>query len=317
MKKILSALSEWVRSHGHHDTALGHLLQFIYRFFASWPIQAATSTLGTVVIASIFAKAYYGCFFWIAIILYILSTFLIAFANYHISQKIIDTNTFQHALFSLSATMRTSAITLQKCAKHLSGVRTLTQAKQVLRDSNIDFQTIAFAVCEGLKATLSKKAEKDDVYVTVYQKFIKDGNTYCQMIAHSENHEVTGYEIKYPILPEHKNMYGEIEYHTYVFANEIKDITSFHTHDLVMGAFCIHNHHREREEKIQQYVCIPISPAKLGVTFLLQVDTSTANLFGENAAAVSDFAKNIIDPYAQFLHMIYEQSRVIEQIQSK
>lgn len=162
MKKILSALSEWVRSHGHHDTALGHLLQFIYRFFASWPIQAATSTLGTVVIASMFAKAYYGCFFWIAIILYILSTFLIAFANYHISQKIIDTNTFQHALFSLSATMRTSAITLQKCAKHLSGVRTLTQAKQVLRDSNIDFQTIAFAVCEGLKATLSKKAEKDD-----------------------------------------------------------------------------------------------------------------------------------------------------------
>lgn len=65
MKKILSALSEWVRSHGHHDTALGHLLQFIYRFFASWPIQAATSTLGTVVIASMFAKAYYGCFFWI------------------------------------------------------------------------------------------------------------------------------------------------------------------------------------------------------------------------------------------------------------
>ena len=134
------------------------------------------------------------------------------------------------------------------------------------------------------------------------------------MIAHSAKHEVTSYDKKYPILPDHKDQFGEVEYHTYVFAKGIKEVTSFHTKELVQEAFCVHESCEEREKSIQQYICIPISSAGLGVTFLLQVDTNEQNLFGTNKTAVDDFAKNTIYPYAQLLHMIYEQARVIEQL---
>jgi len=166
----------------------------------------------------------------------------------------------------------------------------------------------------NIRNTLSKKDEKDDVYVTVYQKKTTNIGTYCKMIAYSEDHEVTSYNKEYQILPEHKDKFGEIEYHTYVFAKELKEVTSFHSKELVEEAFCIHESCEERERKIQQYICIPISPAGLGVTFLLQVDTNEEGLFGSTEEAVNDFAKNIIYPYAQFLHMIYEQSRVVEQL---
>lgn len=91
-------------------------------------------------------------------------------------------------------------------------------------------------------------------------------------------------------------------------------VTSFHTRELVKDAFCVHEACAERENGIHQYICIPISPAGLGVTFLLQVDTNEQGLFGSSKTAVNDFGKNTIYPYAQLLHMIYEQSRVIEQL---
>lgn len=307
-------LTEWVRKKGTEDTAFAHFIQFVYLFFANSYVQAIVSIVGTVVIAVMIGQAYYGIWFWVASGLYAIATLLIAWANQHIRQKIKDTKAFQNALYGLGATLRCIAIPLQKCAKQLKKTDSKKRIAYIKTNCEIDFQSAAFAVCEKLRDTLSQKEEKDDVYVTVFQKKEENGSAYCKMIAYSAKHEVSSYDTQYPILPEHKDMFGKIEYHTYVFAAGIKEVTSFHTRELVKDAFCVHEACAERENGIHQYICIPISPAGLGVTFLLQVDTNEQGLFGSSKTAVNDFGKNTIYPYAQLLHMIYEQSRVIEQL---
>lgn len=317
MKKRKQPCSEWIRKKANEDTAVAYLIQFVYHFFANSYIQAIVSMIGTVVIAVMIGKSYYGKWFGVAVFIYILATLLIAWANEHIRQKIRDTKIFQSTLYGLSATLRSMAITLQKCAKNLKKTETSEKAKQIVITSEIDFQTAAFAVCEKLHDTLSRKEEKDDVYVTVFQKKVENTSAYCRMIAYSAKHEVSSYDTKYPIPSKQEALFGKIEYHTYVFAKGIKEVTSFHTKELVQEAFCMHESCEDREKEIQQYICIPISPAGLGVTFLLQVDSNEQHFFGSSKSAVDDFAKNTIYPYAQLLHMIYEQSRVIEQLTAK
>ena len=317
MKDKEQSYSEWIRKKGNEDSAIAYLIQFAYHLFANSYVQAIVSIVGTVVIAVMIGKSYYGALFKITVCCYAVTTFLIAWANQHIRQKIRDTRVFQNTLYGLSATLRSRAISLQKCAKNLKKAKTEMEATQVVTDSEIDFQTAAFAVCEKLHDTLSRNDEKDDVYITVFQKKEENNSAYCRMIAYSAKHEVSSYGAKYPIPPKDQAKFGEIEYHTYVFAKGIKEVTSFHTQQLVQEAFCVHETCEDREKEIQQYICIPISPAGLGVTFLLQVDCKEQGFFGSSKTSVNDFAKNTIYPYAQLLHMIYEQSRVVEQLISK
>lgn len=309
----LSRPTEWVRTQGQKNTAIAHFIQFAYRFFANSFVQAITSILGTIIIAILIGIGSYGVLFWICVILYCIVTILSAWANEHIREKIRDTKTFQRALYGMGASMRVWAISLQKTATFLKSTQEKKNKEILKKIDRIDFQAAAFVVCETLCSFLSKN-EKDDVYVTVYQRINTNS---CKMIAYSADHEVSNYGIEYPIpAPCDDDLFGKIEYHSYVFHSEKKEITSFHTHELVMGAFVIHGNSEDREGNIQQYICIPISPAKLGVTFLLQVDTNIPNFFGDNKKAVNDFAKNVIYPFAQLLHMAYEQSRMIEQLVS-
>lgn len=309
-----SRITERVRIEGQKNTAMAHFIQFAYRFFANSIVQAITSILGTIIIAVLIGTGSYGILFWACAILYCIFTILSAWANEHIRDKIRDTKTFQHALYGMGAAMRTWAISLQKTAIFLKRTQEKKNKDILEKLDRIDFQSAAFVVCQTLCSYLSKNEEKDDVYVTVYQRINTDS---CKMIAHSADHEVSNYGIKYHIpAPCDDDLFGKIEYHSYVFHIGNKEITSFHTHELVMDAFVIHDKSKDREEDIQQYICIPISPAKLGVTFLLQVDTNIPNFFGDNKKAVNDFAKNVVFPFAQLLHMVYEQSRMIEQLVS-
>lgn len=310
----MSRPTEWIRIQGQKNTTIGHLIQFIYRFFANSFVQATTSILGTIIIAVLIGRGSYGWLFSICVILYCIFTILSAWANEHIRDKIRDTKVFQRALYGMATSMRTWAINLQKTAGFLKTTLEKKDIDILKKLDRIDFQSAACLVCETLRDTLSKNEEKDDVYVTVFQKTSPDK---CKMIAYSVNYEVSSYGVEYDIPSQNEeDLFGKIEYHSYVFYSGIKEITTFHTHELVMKAFVIHSNSEEREKNIQQFICIPISPAKLGVTFLLQVDTNVPNFFGDNKKAVDDFAKNIIFPFAQILHMAYEQSRMIEQLAS-
>lgn len=305
----------WLREKAHEDSALADLIRFSYKIASHSYSQAFVSILETAVLAVFMENGYYGLFFWVAIIAYVIVTILIAWANEHVRGKIKDTKTFQNALFGIGAVLRSWAISTQKAAKGFKqiNVREDTKTAESIL-STVDFQTAAFTVCEKLHEFLTKNCDPDDVYVTVFQRYEENKQDLCRMIAYSGSHEPTSYGKTYTIPSRWENLLGKTEYHTYIFASGKKDVTSFYSQESVARVFKPHKGCETRETSIQQYICIPISPAKMGVTFLLQVDTRIPGLFGSTDSAVNEFAKNTIYPFSQFLHMMYEQARVFEQL---
>lgn len=322
VKREKQKLKAWVRRNSIDDSALSHLLQFTYRFFSKHLVQAFASFLGTVVIAVMVGVGYYGVFFWVTTVVYAVILFFIAIANDHITGKIKDVKTFQDALFELGDVQRAWADWLQESASAFCQVKLSPDGKMseetekyvelVLK--KIDFQAAAEAVCNSLKTFLSIDHHHADVYVTVFQQIELDGQTFCKMIASSERCDSASFGHPYPIPRYTQDMYGTIEYHSYLFALNKNDISVLVNHDEVERAFRFHDKCVEREGEIEQYLGIPISPKGLGVTFLLQVDTAVPGKFGNDRHSMKEFAKNNIYPFAQFLRMVYEEGRTIEQL---
>lgn len=312
---MIRGLKNWLRQKSYEGTTFSFFIKLMYGIFSNSYVQAGTSILGTVVIAIFIGRGYYGCYFWGTVIVYCMATILISWANQHLRKKVRDANIFQDALRGMSDILRAWAVMMQKSAKAINKVN-LTADKKYLFPilDSMDFQSAAFTVCEKLKRYLSEGREADGIYVTVYQRYVKDSESRCKMIAYSMNHEPTSYGQEYVIPKSTDVKFGEVEFHSYVFAIERKDPLVFSTHDEIMSAFVLHNGCEEREEKIQQYICIPIAPAKEGVVFLLQIDTCLEGHFGQDKTAVEEFARNTIYPYAQALHLMYEQCRVMSQL---
>lgn len=315
IKKKIQQIKSWIRTESRTDSAISDLIRFFYKVASHSYCQVIVSIVETTILGIFIEKDYYGLFFWITLVLYTIMMILIAWANEHIRDKIKDNKTFQSALFGLSTVLKSWAINMQKTAKGLNGIDVRENRQTVERLLNaMDLQTAAFAVCEKLHDFLTRNGNPDDVYITVFQRYKDGGKNMCRMIAYSGNHEPTSYDVKYEIPEYSEDLLGNIEYHTYIFASGNKDVTSFPNPESLSKVFKFHPGCENRESRIQQLICIPISPAKKGVTLLLQVDTSISGVFGSTDTAVDEFAKNTVYPFAQFLHMMYEQVRVIDQL---
>lgn len=315
MSKWYTAVRKWILAKIQKEDALSSLIKFLYLFFANDYVQTIISLIGTVAIGLMTAFQYFGVFFWITIIVYCLAVVLIAWANRYQKEKMNETRLLKQALLGIDVVLRTWGVKMQKCAKKMKTLSLPTDRvaiEKILTET--DFQAAAFTVCEKLCDNLSKYCDNDNVYITVYQKFEEQGELKCKMVAFSGNHEPSTYSDRYTIPKYSEDLFGVIEYHTFVFAANKTDISTFCNPMEVETAFVLHEKSRKREEKIQQYICVPIAPAKLGVTFLLQIDTDVPNLFGRDKETVEKFAKIAIYPFAQFLHMMYEQSRTIGQL---
>lgn len=314
MNKCYKKVRDFALAQARKEGVIATGIKFLFQCFSNVFTQAIVTIVGTVVIGIMTSVNYFGSFFIMTVIAYCVSILLIAWTESYLREKVNEYRNLKQALFSIDIALRKWAISLQKCAKKLNNLSTDDSRAILTTISDIDFQTAAFSVCENLSEQLSKYYEKDDIYVTVFQKETDAGEDKCKMIAYSGNHQPSSYGISYKIPVFSEELYGKIEYHTYVFAKNETEISALHNHEKVEEAFKLHKECKGREEEIQQYVCVPISIAKLGVVFLLQIDTSVEGLFGKDHSTVINFAKTAIYPFAQFLHMIYEQGRTVEQL---
>lgn len=316
MKNLFEKFKSIIRNKSKDDSTLSYLFKLLYRFFSHSIMQPIISILGTIIIAVLIGIKCFGLLFWISIVVYVVLIFCVALANEHTREKIKDIRHFQNALLGMSSMLRFWAVCLQQGAKKLNvaDARKNEIVTNMLME-DIDFQTAAFSVCEKLNLLLTEnRLSRDDVYITVFQRYKDGGKDLCKMIAYSKDHEPSSYSTVYNIPEFSGSLLGNVEYHSYVFSSGNTDVTCFSTREQIANIFKIHRNCEQREGKIQQYICIPISPAKLGITFLLQVDTTIPGLWGDDDISVNEFAKNIVYPYAQFLHMMYEQGRVFDRI---
>lgn len=316
MKKTRRKVEAYVRRKAHRDSAADHFIQFAFRFFSNEIVSGVATIIGTVVIALMVGWGYYGWGFWVIVGIYSLTIICIRWANGYAKQKLQDNTHFQNALRGMGSVLRAWAITLQKAATQFKKINFETERKAVdCTISTMDFQTAAFFVCEKLQELLTWSQNLRDIYVTVYQR-VKDehGMDCCKMIAYSQDHEPTGYGRKYKVPSAEEANFGSIELHSYIFASGKTDTIVLPDKEAVQSAFELHSGCETREQNICQYIGIPIVPAGLGVTFLLQVDTSIPSFFGDSEEGMKEFSNNVINPFAQFLHMIYEQGRTVEQL---
>ncbi len=314
MNGLYNRIRNFALRNTKEESAISFFMGFLYRLFTNEIVDAVMNILGTVAISIMTGVGYYGIFFFICVILYSLSLLLMACAKRYQREKLIENRILKQALFGVNGTLREWAIELQKSAKLVLNLKKRSLDAMRRSVASINFQSAAFVVCVNLRNNLTKYYDNDNIYITIFQKQVTDEGMFCKMIAYSEEHEPSTYGEPYYIPEYREDLLGNIEYHSYLFSVNKTDIAVLPDHKSVEKSFVPHQKSAEREEEIQQYIGIPIAPAKLGVTFILQVDTNIPYLFGKDKHTVTLLAKTAIYPFAQFLHMIYEQSRTIEQL---
>lgn len=312
--KMYKQIRRFALKHSAKDDALSNFLISIYKCLISEFTQVVISILGTIVIGIMLSYQYFDFWFWVVIIIYLLLLCLATIANKYKNEKVLESKMLNQSLFGISQILSTWSICLQKCAKRIANSKKTKDEIDIILE-NIDFQTSAFAVCQKLHSNLTKYCKSDDIYVTVYQKYKKENEDYCKMIAYSEDDEPSSFNDEYPIPSYSEELLGKIPYHSYLFSLSATNIAILPNSESINKCFVPHKISEEREGEIQQYIALPIAIAKQGVSFILQVDTRKNDLFGNNKEEIEAFSKTALLPYAHFLHMIYEEVRTILQVE--
>lgn len=315
---MLNKPSSFIIKHSKDDSVFSLLIQITYKIFSSPYVSCFISIIGTIVIAIFIGNNCYNYSFFIFVGVYIVSLYLSTWANTYKNNKMNNYNNCKKAILSLDKILRSWGLELRKCAKQLHQLDPSANDNSINSTlSATSFQVGAFFVCSSLSEKLFNEKSRDKVYITIYQKIIRKDKTICRMIAYSGNHEPSSYKEEYEIPKKEKIDDQEIEFHTRIFSNNLTDPIVLLNHEQVMNEFKLHEISSEREENIQQYICIPITPSNMDVTFLLQLDTCVKDYFGDSIESVNEYIIENIYPFAQFLYMIYEEARTIEQLRMR
>ena len=313
---IYQNIKQFAIKHASKETTFSGFIVFLFGIFTNEFTDVIITIISTLILGGMYAKKYFGKWFIISAIIYCILLLFSAIAKKYYREKLFESKMNRQALMGISEVLRAWSVCLQKCARSIAASnKTKNEIKLALRNAN--FQSVAFTVCEKLHTNLTKYCESEDVYITIYQKYKIKNKSFCKMIAYSINNEPATFNEEYLIPMSSEGQLGKVPYHSYLFSLNSTNIDVLSTSDAINDKFIIHEKNRSREECLQQYIAIPIAPAKQGVIFLLQIDTCKEKLFGNNKNEVERFIQTAIYPYAQFLHMIYEESRVLEQLQGR
>lgn len=313
MNKIYETIKKFALEKSKEGTALGSLVLFLYQLFSNAIMNASINVVGTVFIAVMIGIGHYGIDFILCVTFYTIGVLFGALAKAYQQKRLIENRTLKQSLFAVNGTLRGWSIQLNKCAESIFNSKSKSIREKHRIADGIDFQKAAFTVCDNLCNCLTKYYENDNIYITVFQRQKTLQSDSCLMIAYSGGVIPSSFHDIYEIPLDVSDLLGKIEYHSYLFGDNKTDIAVLPDQKSVSEHFVPHPKRAEREKGIQQYIAVPIAPAGLDVTFILQVDTNIPGLFGKNYEDVLIMAKTAIYPFAQFLHMIYEESRLIEQ----
>ena len=172
-----------------------------------------------------------------------------------------------------------------------------------------DFQTLSFDVCNEIHSFIVNSCGCEECEVTIFQRFKDDKNKdFVTMIAYknSQNKPAASYGNNYYLNSHRKNLPLLVD----IFNDENAEIKILHNPKLVKSEFyCMNN----REEKICQYIGIPIKTNRKKVEILLQIDVSKKRVFGMRYKTVKEFAENIFLPFANLLYCSYERDLMLNQ----
>lgn len=103
--------------------------------------------------------------------------------------------------------------------------------------------------------------------------------------------------------------------HIRIFEKGTSAIIALCNSEQVKEEFVYHEKSKEREEKICQYLGIPLLDSEGRMIFLLQIDVCDSGILGKNKEEMIELGNNIMVPYIQLLYATYEHERSIETFQ--
>lgn len=306
------------------DTALSHLVLFIYKFLGHWICDFAITGVG-IVIALLTAKAYFGIWLWLAVIVNLLLVAGVSICKQYERQEKESKTTENHMLITQQERMND----LKKDFLKLNGKAAndiYRVARMVKRDGwpasknelegRFCFQTMAFEVCEDIYEILRTRYGLQNHCVTIFQRFNPPENhpkqkPYCKMVAYFNHNrkEPMSYQIQYKI-PKQLDPTKKIEYHTRIFAEDDVRPRILMTQGEVAANFVFHPKCKTRELLIHQYIGIPVSVCNRSIMFLVQIDCDVEYGFGQTVDDVQAMITLILEQYVSLLTLYYEVDRL-------
>lgn len=172
-------------------------------------------------------------------------------------------------------------------------------------DKMADFNTISFDVCNSIYNIIVNKYGIDtECEVTIYRCY-NDGG--ISMIAYANKNEEP---------PLTYNRVYSRNATQYLFGRLFKDKNAqIHVcinKDEVKKDFKFLDGSEARENKVCQYIGIPLLTARKRIEILLQIDVSKPNVFGKKKDEVIKYAENIFKPYLMLLNKAYERDLILD-----
>lgn len=316
-----------LRAFAQKDTALSHLLHFLFHLMRHWLSQVSISVIGTVIIALFIGAQRFDAWFYVSCFIYIALLAGTSFCKGYdksvldaakneiqthaeeLTSKTNEIAMLQETLMSMTTVMSIGSKHMYRVArsiKHNGWGKRLEDYRE-----QYSFQIEAIAICREVYNIIQQHFGITNQWVTIYQRFENDKCDYCKMIGYCNHgyHEPSSYQKEYKLrLDKNKN----VELHTKMLAKSESSTVILLNSQEVQKQFKYHKESEERERKIQQYIGIADTVCNRDATILLQIDTSTENGFGKTKDEISLFIETYIMPYMVLLKMHYENNRLFE-----
>lgn len=314
------------------DTVISHILCAIMHVSQHWICSSLSAAIGTIVIAVMIAKNYYGKWFWFVCILYLFLLISSAFCQHYdtfLRQQMADNNEKYNTLYDMALKKNEALISTSDSLKALmgsSGAGAYRVARAIKHEGMTEslkatreifgFQNVCFQACKEIYNICKATYPDADFYITIFQRVERAGrkNDSCKMIAYYNKNrtEPSTYHISYSIPPTVSDK-TKIEYHTRLFASgETQHPYYLENKAAIDRHFKFHKKNRIREGRVKSYLGIPSNVCNRGITFLLQIDSETENAFGKDLSEANWFIDNILKQYVLMLSMMYEFDRLNE-----
>ncbi len=162
--------------------------------------------------------------------------------------------------------------------------------------NNLSYQDIAALVCHNIYDAIKISTDKDSHQVSLMQKFKekRTGVEYIKMISYGNANQIS------PSLFD-KHFYlnsDECYYHVKIFNRNQNDIFILKNADEIKKEFVYGK--KSKENKITQYIAIPVVCENEGIVSLLQIEMTEEVFLGRTIDEIKEFVK----PFMSYIHIL-------------
>lgn len=310
-------LIERLRKASYEDTLKGHSIRLVVLVLNSTMVQSVITIIGPIIFSVVISVNGISLSIRWCLLLYTLIIIAFSFVNSYNRRKINDFPLFMHSARLLSGVSHVLAVKNLQLTKYLlesaKGEKpTLGSLRRIC-----SLQSGGFAICEAIYKLFAEDDEDPHLYVTLYQKSLLNGEDVCQMIAYAnyQQEEPATYKTPYSLKPVSEKD-GKSYFHNVIFNSGSTEIRALPTQEAIRTHFLNHPRNEQREEKLCQYVGIPIMIMGAGTVLLLQLDTNKPDFWGKTEGEIVERIENLVRPFVKMLELLYEHDRLVRTMHS-